>query len=124
MRSQWKGFGQSHPKMAMVSWVIIALAALFTAGVSFAPMASARTASAQAVSVQDAKKGPYFGGSYPTLQECNDNLNEIKQSPEYAGGYCLYQNGKWVMYYYIYFAGCTPVSSGRASRPAAVVPAC
>jgi hypothetical protein len=125
MRGKWKVFGQSRLKMAMASGVILTLAALFTAGVSLAPMASASTASAQAASVNpETTKGPYYGGSYSTLKECNDNLNEIKTSPSYAGGYCVLQNGKWVMYYYIYVAACTPVSPGRASRPAAVAPAC
>ena len=125
MLSSWKKFGQSHLKMTMASGVILLLAALFTAGVSLAPVASARTVNAQVESVQaQAKQGPYYGGSYKELKDCNANLNEIKQSPEYAGGYCVYQNGKWVLYYYIYFAGCNAVSPGRVSRPATVVPAC
>jgi hypothetical protein len=124
MLSSWKKFGHSHLKMTMASGVMLLLA-LFTAGVSLAPVASARTASAQVASAQaQAKQGPYYGGSYKELKDCNANLNEIKQSPEYAGGYCVYQNGVWVLKYYIYFYGCSAVSPGRASRPAAMVPAC
>ncbi len=125
MRIKWKECGQSHLKMAMASGVILTLAALFTASVSLAPMASASTASTQATSVNpETIKGPYYGGSYSTLQECNDNLNEIKTSPSYAGGYCVFQNGKWVMYYYIDVPACGAVSPGRASRSEAVAPAC
>lgn len=90
-------------------------------------MASASTASTQAASVvhPDTIEGPYYGGEYSTLSECNDNLNEIKTNPSYAGGYCIFQNGKWVMYYYIYVPACgITVSPGRASRPATVAPAC
>lgn len=99
--------------------------ALFTAGVGLAPMASASTASTQAASVTpDGTEGPYYGGSYSTLQECNDNLNEIKQSPSYAGGYCILENGQWVLYYYIYVSACGAVSSGKATRPASVTSTC
>jgi hypothetical protein len=119
MRGKWNGPGRPHWKMAMASGAILTLAALFTAGVSLAPMASASTARTQTVSVQpETVEGPYYGGAYPTLEECNGNLNEIKQSPSYAGGYCILQNGKWVMYYYIDVAGCGAVSPSRPAAPA------
>jgi hypothetical protein len=126
MRSQWKKFGQSRLKMAMASGVILTLTALFTAGVSLAQTASASTAStasAQVASVvHPAGSRKYYGGSYSSLEECNGNLNEVKQFPGYAGGYCVFEDGKWVLYYYIYVAGC--ISPGRASRPAELAPAC
>jgi hypothetical protein len=128
MRSQWKKFGQSRLKMTMASGVILTLAALFTAGVSLAPTARASTASTASVQVapvvhpETSRK--YYGGSYKTLEECNGNLNEVKQFPGYAGGYCIFENGKWVLYYYIYVAGCIAVSPGRPSGHAPLAPAC
>jgi hypothetical protein len=132
MNIRWGKIKQSRVTIAaMASGVMLALG-LVTAGIGLAPAASASTAARQthqsasqtAGTITPAETiGPINGGSYPTLSDCNSALNELKTNPEYAGGYCLLKNGKWVAYYYILVSACiTP--SVTASRPVSEPAAC
>ena len=125
--------GSSRLRIAAVTFGIMLAAALFglapAAGASTAGLQAQHSASQSAGTVTpEVVQGPINGGSYGTLDQCNSALNEFKTNPNYAGGYCVLQNGKWVCYYYVYVSACVvtgtdPAPGGTARLPGGAAPA-
>jgi hypothetical protein len=123
---------QSRMRIAATGFA--AVLTLFAAGIAVTSAASASTANLRVqpasqsagTAISDETIGPFNGGTYGSLGDCEAALQALKQDPGYAGGACVPAGGgKYTAIYYIYVGSCGPMAPvGTITGRLAAIPDC